>query len=221
MSEITEIQDPKIRQESIQQCIKYLKEKAPYKIKSYNNWTLTQLRQEIDRVNLMLKDPSVSRTAPNWNLMAKCKATSSEKIARFILMKEELIKAKYGTRRQVNNWREDEVLLTYRNYLKHREKSPERFPSPIKETLVIAPKPSRRSLKPFKYNPQERFYYNPRLYAEYTRNLEEKTGFVTWMEQCTDTEKVLISEAMPQQTHIFRSIEDIEEGRYTIALEDD
>ena len=140
----------------------------------------------------MLKDPSMPKTAPNWTLMAKSKPGSSEKEARYILMREELIKANFGKRQQINRWREDEVLITYRKLLKFREENPERYPSPVKETIIIAPRPTRKSSQPVRYNPQKWFFYNPRLYDEYVKNLKKETGCINWMKQCTETEKVMM-----------------------------
>ena len=44
-SELDEIEDPKLRKEMIEQSIEYLKKNAPYKVKSYKNWSLTHLRK--------------------------------------------------------------------------------------------------------------------------------------------------------------------------------
>jgi hypothetical protein len=45
LSAITEREDPEVVEDSRQNCINYLNKKTPYKIKSYKNWSLNQLKK--------------------------------------------------------------------------------------------------------------------------------------------------------------------------------
>ncbi|MFS7946667.1 hypothetical protein Hanom_Chr06g00539031 [Helianthus anomalus] len=75
---------------------KYKGEKAQYK-----EWTVGELKMELERIEKMNKD-KVKHTPPVWE---NYKKNVPYKVLKLKRMKEELITADFGSRNQVTRWK--------------------------------------------------------------------------------------------------------------------
>ncbi|MFS7919439.1 hypothetical protein Hanom_Chr03g00212701 [Helianthus anomalus] len=84
-----------------------------YKAERYQfkDWTISELKREIERLQKMFEDPKTKQTPPVWSQYKKNVPERAWKLKR---MKEELIIANYGSRNQVTKWTEVKVLETYK-----------------------------------------------------------------------------------------------------------
>ena len=84
----------------------------------YKEWTIPELEAESARIQVMIKR-KITHTPPDW---AKFKRNVPEKQLELKRMKEEMVVAEFGTKRQVARWKEDLVRSTYRRLEELRKK---------------------------------------------------------------------------------------------------
>ncbi|MFS7913554.1 hypothetical protein Hanom_Chr02g00143101 [Helianthus anomalus] len=94
---------------------KYKAEKNQYK-----EWTISELNEEIARIQNMLDD-KIKQTPLVWSNYKKNVPERALKLKR---MKEQLIAADYGSRNQVIRWTGVKVLDTYKRLEELRKKDP-------------------------------------------------------------------------------------------------
>ncbi|MFS7998435.1 hypothetical protein Hanom_Chr12g01153801 [Helianthus anomalus] len=137
--------DESMKQDYIEHIMTYKKYKA--KKHQYKEWTISELKEEIARIQEML-DKKIKQTPQVWS---KYKKNVPEKVLMLKRMKEELIVANYGSRNQVTRWTEVKVFETYKRLEERRKKDPT---APQKQDY---PKVVFQSNRPY----QSKYMFNP------------------------------------------------------------
>ncbi|MFS7951096.1 hypothetical protein Hanom_Chr07g00590921 [Helianthus anomalus] len=124
-------------------------ENKKYKAERYQfkDWTISELKQEITRIQKMLEDKIIKPTPPVWS---QYKKNVPERALKLKIMKEELITPNYGSRNQVTRWTEVKVLETYKKLEERRKKDlsiPKKPDYPAIEVSTKQTLPIKRSAK--------------------------------------------------------------------------
>ncbi|XP_022007445.1 uncharacterized protein LOC110906651 [Helianthus annuus] len=138
---LSERDDESLRKDYIKHIMafkKYKGEKAQYK-----EWTLGELKEELERIEKMNKD-KVKHTPPIWSKYKKNVPENTLKLKR---MKQELITADFGSRNQVTRWSEDKVIANYKKLEELRKKNPNVPQKPDYPEAVVPAKPQKLQIR--------------------------------------------------------------------------
>ncbi|KAJ0927106.1 hypothetical protein HanRHA438_Chr04g0178901 [Helianthus annuus] len=109
----------------------------------YKEWTVPELEAESARIQVMIKR-KVTHTPRDW---AKFKKNVPEKQLELKRMKEELVVAEFGTKRQVARWKEDLVRSTYKRLEELRKKDPKIPQKPDYPEAAVSKGPSKLQIR--------------------------------------------------------------------------
>ncbi|KAJ0916301.1 hypothetical protein HanPSC8_Chr06g0260061 [Helianthus annuus] len=109
----------------------------------YKEWIVPELEAESARIHVMIKR-KVTHTPPDW---AKFKKNVPEKQLELKRMKEELVVAEFGTKRQVARWKEDLVRSTYKRLEELRKKDPKIPQKPDYPEAAVSKGPSKVQIR--------------------------------------------------------------------------
>ncbi|KAJ0434557.1 hypothetical protein HanIR_Chr17g0883021 [Helianthus annuus] len=109
----------------------------------YKEWTVPELEAEAARIQDMIKR-KVTHTPPDW---ARFKKNVPEKQLELKRMKEELVVADFGTKRQVARWKEDLVRSTYKRLEELRKKDPKIPQKPDYPEAAVSKGPSKLQIR--------------------------------------------------------------------------
>ncbi|MFS7911460.1 hypothetical protein Hanom_Chr02g00118341 [Helianthus anomalus] len=72
----------------------------PYKanMSQFKDWSLEALKEEVNKIEMMNKDPKMRKSAPNWNNFKKVDVNDALRNKR---KREELVAAGYGPARSI------------------------------------------------------------------------------------------------------------------------
>ncbi|MFS7930455.1 hypothetical protein Hanom_Chr04g00344551 [Helianthus anomalus] len=101
----------------------------------FKNWSADDLQEEVERIHVLLKNPALKATPPNWKRAKFVDLVQTLKIKR---MKEEPVAAQYGTSRQIARWSESKVVDTYKRLEKLRRTDPNVPRKPDYPPITIA-----------------------------------------------------------------------------------
>ncbi|MFS7995871.1 hypothetical protein Hanom_Chr12g01123151 [Helianthus anomalus] len=124
--------------ESIMAHKKYKGERYMYK-----EWTVPELENEAARIQDIIKR-KVTHTPPDW---AKFKKNVPDKQVELKRMKEELVAADFGNKRQIARWKEDVVRTTYKRLEELRKKDPNVPQKPDYPEAEVSKRPSKLQIR--------------------------------------------------------------------------
>ncbi|MFS7973183.1 hypothetical protein Hanom_Chr09g00853621 [Helianthus anomalus] len=109
----------------------------------YKEWIVPELENEAARIQDMIKR-KVTHTPPDW---AKFKKNVPDKQVELKRMKEELVTADFGTKRQISRWKEDVVRSTYKRLEELRKKDPSIPQKPDYPEAEVSKRPSKLQIR--------------------------------------------------------------------------
>ncbi|MFS8033886.1 hypothetical protein Hanom_Chr17g01574791 [Helianthus anomalus] len=95
----------------------------PYKAyrSDFKDWPLEALKEEVDRIEMMKKDPHMKKYAPNW---MKYKKVDVDEALRYKTKRVELVAANCGTSRSIARWSKQNIDSTYKKQEELRKTDP-------------------------------------------------------------------------------------------------
>ncbi|KAJ0587462.1 hypothetical protein HanIR_Chr04g0163481 [Helianthus annuus] len=95
----------------------------PYKAyrSDFRDWPLETLKEEVDGIELMKKDPHMKKSAPNWK---KYKKVDVDEALWYKRKSAELVAANYRTARSIARWSKQNIDLTYKKLEELRKTDP-------------------------------------------------------------------------------------------------
>ncbi|MFS7954485.1 hypothetical protein Hanom_Chr07g00631051 [Helianthus anomalus] len=87
----------------------------------FKDWSFEDLKKEVNRIEMMNKDPKMKKSAPNWN---KHKKVDVDEALRYKRKRAELVAANYGTARSIARWSKQDVYQTYKRLEELRKTNP-------------------------------------------------------------------------------------------------
>ncbi|MFS8024560.1 hypothetical protein Hanom_Chr16g01464671 [Helianthus anomalus] len=95
----------------------------PYKANQsqFKDWFVEALKEEVNIIEMMKKDPQMKKSAPNWN---KYKTVDVDDALRCKRKRAELVAAGYRPARSIARWSKENVDETYRKLEKLRKTDP-------------------------------------------------------------------------------------------------
>ncbi|MFS7919602.1 hypothetical protein Hanom_Chr03g00214581 [Helianthus anomalus] len=102
----------------------------PYKAyrSDFKDWPLEALKEEVDRIELMKKDPQMKKSSPNWK---KYKKVDVDEALRYKRKRVELEVTNYGTARSIARWSKRNIDLTYKKLEELRKTNPSLPKKPV------------------------------------------------------------------------------------------
>ncbi|MFS7937506.1 hypothetical protein Hanom_Chr05g00428351 [Helianthus anomalus] len=124
--------DKDLKQDYLDHIMKH----KPYKENraQFKDWSTDSLKEEIERIEKMLNDPSQKPTPPNWK---KVKQIDQNKALKLKRMRAELVAANYGNTRSVSRWHESKIVETYKRLEQLRAKDLTVPQKPVYPTMVV------------------------------------------------------------------------------------
>ncbi|MFS7936262.1 hypothetical protein Hanom_Chr05g00413511 [Helianthus anomalus] len=82
----------------------------PYKAykSQFKNWSLEDLKEEVNRIEMMKNNPQMKKSAPKWN---KHKKVDVDEALRYKRKRSELVAAGYRTAKSIARWSKQDVDL--------------------------------------------------------------------------------------------------------------
>ncbi|MFS8024788.1 hypothetical protein Hanom_Chr16g01467541 [Helianthus anomalus] len=110
--------------------LKLIMSDKPYLAKEhqFNDWPLTSLKDEANRIERTKNNPQMKKSAPSWN---RFKKSSAELTLEYKRKKAELVAAKYGSAKAISRWSRHYVDKIYDKLEKLRETNPTAPKKPV------------------------------------------------------------------------------------------